>query len=64
MSNPVESLGYIKNHSSSSPRTIKNPTNSVRYNCQKICSRLSQAPVPPYVFLGDQEAYYLQVFQR
>ena len=35
---PVESLEYIKCYSSSSPRPIKNPSNSIIYNCQKICS--------------------------
>ena len=38
MSKPVKSLGYIKCHSSSSPRSVKSPTNSIRYNCEKICS--------------------------
>ena len=33
----VESLGYIKGNSSSSPRPIKTPSNSIRYNCYKIC---------------------------
>ena len=34
MPNPVKSVGYIKCHSSSSP------SNSIRYNSQKICSWL------------------------
>ena len=34
MQNPVKSLGYIKCHSSSSPRSVKNPSNSM----EKICS--------------------------
>ena len=38
MSNPVRSLGYIKCYSSSSPRPVKSSSNSIRYNCQKICS--------------------------
>ena len=38
MSNSVESLGYIKCYSSSSPRLFKSPSNSIIYNCQKICS--------------------------
>ena len=38
MPNPVKSLGYIKCHSSSSPRPVERPSNSIRYNCQKICT--------------------------
>ena len=38
MPNPVKSLGYIKCHSSSSPRPVKSPSNSIRYNCDKISS--------------------------
>ena len=33
----LESLGYIKCYGSSSPRPVKNPNNSIRCNCQKIC---------------------------
>ena len=40
MPNPVQSLGYIECHSSSSPRPVKNPGNSIRYNCEKISSWL------------------------
>ena len=36
MPNSVKSLGYIECHSSSSPRPVKNPGNSIRYNCEKI----------------------------
>ena len=38
MPNPVKSLGYIKCYSSSSPWSVKSPSNSIRYNCQKVCS--------------------------
>ena len=34
----AKSLGYIKYYSSSSPRTVKSPSNSFRNNCEKICS--------------------------
>ena len=37
MPNPVKSLGDIKCHSWSSPRSVKSPRNSIRYNCEKIC---------------------------
>ena len=37
MPNSVESLGYIKCYSSSSSRSAKSPSNSIRHNCQKIC---------------------------
>ena len=36
MTNPVKSLGCIKCYSSSSPRPVKSPSNSMRYNCKKI----------------------------
>ena len=38
MPNPIKSLGYIKCHRSSSTRPVKSPSNSIRYNCGKICS--------------------------
>ena len=38
MPNPVKSLGYIKYHNLSSPRSVKSPSNSIRYNCEKISS--------------------------
>ena len=38
MPNPVKGLGYIKCYSSSSPRPVKSPSSSIRYNCQTICS--------------------------
>ena len=37
VSNPVESLGYVKYCSSRSPRSVKKTPNYVKYNCQKIC---------------------------
>ena len=37
MSNHAENLEYIKSYSLSSPKPIKSPNNSIRYNCQKIC---------------------------
>ena len=38
MAYPAESLGYVKYYSSSSWSSIENPSNSIRYNCQKIMS--------------------------
>ena len=41
MTNPVKSLGYIKCHSSCSPRPVaESSSHSIRCNCQKICSWL------------------------
>ena len=40
MSNPAENFGNIKCYSWSSPRSVNIPSNSIRYNCQKICSWL------------------------
>ena len=34
MPNPVKTLGYIKSYISSSPRPVKSPSNSIRYNCE------------------------------
>ena len=42
MPKPVKSLGYIKCYSCGSPRPVKSPSNSIRYNCQKICSWLKR----------------------
>ena len=38
MPNSVESYGYIKCYSLISPRLVKSPSNSIRYNHQKISS--------------------------
>ena len=38
MQNSVEDLGYIKCYIMSSPITNKSPSNSIKYNCQKIYS--------------------------
>ena len=38
MPNLVKSLGNIKCYSSSSPRPVKSPSISTRYNCLKICN--------------------------
>ena len=43
MPNPLKSMGNIKCHSLSSPRPGKRPSNSIRYNCEKISS-LSRRP--------------------
>ena len=37
MPNPVKSLGYIKCYSSTSPKPVKSPSNSITYNYKKIC---------------------------
>ena len=36
--NPVKCIGYIKCYSLSRPIPVKSPSNSIRYNCNKICS--------------------------
>ena len=46
--NPVKILGYITCYSWCSPRPVKSPSNSIRYNCEKICS--SGASVIPRDF--------------
>ena len=69
MSYPVKSLWYIKYYRSSSPKPVKNLSNSIRYNCQKICSwsrrpkTILEIRKKGQISLGDQKSYYLQVFQ-
>ena len=36
----VEYIGYIKRYNTSSPRLVQSSSNSIRHNCQKICSSL------------------------
>ena len=65
----VEGLGYIKCYSSSCPRPVKSPSNSIRHNCQKICSCSRRHETileikKGHISLGDQQFYYLHVFQR
>ena len=67
MSNPVKSLEYIKCYSLSSPRIVKSPSNSIRYNCQKISS-WSRRPKTKleikkgHISLDDQQSHCLQEF--
>ena len=69
MPNPVQSLGYIKWCSSSRPSPVKRPSNSIRYNWQKISSwsrRLEtklEIRKKGHISIGDQQSCYLQVFQ-
>ena len=37
-----KSFGYIKCQNSSSPRPVESSSNSIRYNCEKICSWLTR----------------------
>ena len=60
MSHPVESLGYIMGHSSSSPKPIKSPRNSIRYNCQKIC----WSRKPETIMEIKTEAKFLEVINK
>ena len=68
MLNSVKSLGYIKYHSLSRSRPVKGPSNSIRQNCQKLCSWLGKTQnhtgnqKKGHVSLGDQQSYYLQFF--
>ena len=70
MPNSVKGLGYIKGYSSGSLRSIKSPSNPIRYNYQKICSRwrspktiLEIKTQWPHFSRCDQQAYHFQVFQ-
>ena len=53
-------LTYDKSYGLNSTRPIKCPSKSIRHNCQTIYSRLRKI----HIALGNQQAYYLQVFQR
>ena len=65
--NPVKSVEYIKCYSSSSPRPIESPSNSIRCNSQIICSwsrrPATKLEIKMEISLGDQKAYS-QVFQK
>ena len=67
--NYVKSLGYIKCHSWSSHRTVKSPSNSIRYNCENLYSWSRRPKTIPeigkkgHISLGNQQSYYLQVFK-
>ena len=58
LSNPVKSLGYIKCYSTSIPRPVKSPSNSIRYNCWKMEIRKR-----PYILDGE-ESYCLQFLSK
>ena len=60
-SHPVQSLGYIKYHNSNKPRPIKNSGNSVRYNCQRICSWLRK---PKTMLKIRKEVLFLKVINK
>ena len=68
MPNPVESLGYIKCYSLSSLRYIKSPILS---HTTVRRSAVDWKDVIPFwksnkdrISLGEQQSYYLQIFQR
>ena len=62
----VKETSIPKFHSSSSWRSIKGPSTSISYNCQKIYSwsRRYEIILEDQISRGDQQAYYLQVFRR
>ena len=55
----IEEFGYIKYNSSSSP--IKSPSNTVRYNYQKICSRSAR---PKTMLEISKKAIFLKVINK
>ena len=57
----MESLGYIRCHSSSSSKPINSPSNSIRYNCQKVCSWSRR---PETMLLIRKEAAVFEVINR
>ena len=69
MPNLAKSLGYIKRYGSSSPRPVKSPSNSIRYSCKNIYSWSRRQNhtgnlKKDHIALGDQQVYFLQLFQR
>ena len=58
---PVECLEYIKCYSSTSPRPIENPGNSIRYKYQKICSWLRR---PKTILEIRKNATFLQAMNK
>ena len=66
MRNPVESFRYHKCYSSSSLRPVKSLSSSIRYIDTTAVDRedISENQKKGHISLGDQQSYYLQVFQR
>ena len=70
MPNIVKCLGYIKCYNWRSPRSIKSPSNSRRYNCLKVYiwmkrpKTLLEIREKDLISRSDEQAYNLQVFQR
>ena len=69
MPNPVKTLGYIKCHSSSSPRPVKSP--AILLDTTVRGPAVDLEDLKPYwksekgnISQGGQQSYYLQVFQR
>ena len=60
MSHLAKSLEYIKCHSLRTTRPFNNPSISIRYNCQKVCSSLRR-PVTKVKF---RKAAYPEVINR
>ena len=69
MSNPIKSVGYVKCYNSRSPRLAKPQAilsdttvgrSAVDREDLKPCCKSEKG----HISLGDQQSYYLQVFQR
>ena len=61
MPNPVKGLEYIKCYSSSSCRSVKSPSNSIRHNCQKICGWTKR---PETILETRKKATFLKVINN
>ena len=57
----VKGLGYINYHSLISPKTIKTPSNSIRCNCEKICSWLGSFSWTETILEIRKQAILLEV---
>ena len=58
---PCQKPWIIKCHSSSSPTPVKSPRNSMRYNCEMICSSLRR---PKTIQEKRKKATFLQVINN
>ena len=61
MPNPVISLGYINCYSSSSPRPVRTPSNSIGSNCQKICSLSRRRKIIQEIWIKETFLYMINI---
>ena len=60
----VESLRYIICHSLISPKSIKKPSNSIKCNCEKVCSWLGSFSWTETILVIRKQAILLEVIGK